>query len=132
MATLDKLDDWGPLTVLLCIVVAIVLLVGGAVCVVNPDTLTFAQYLDDLKTFGLAVAGLGVGRGIHGAAKTLGDAHVSAAAIASPQQPHDLDVDLAEDEEALDEDELDVQVDPETGDGQRPEAGQVPAPPDTA
>src|SRR5436190_10945300 len=51
------LTKWGPATVM---IVAIVLIAAGgglAVVIINPDTLTFQQYLDDLKAFAFAVAG---------------------------------------------------------------------------
>lgn len=57
--------SWGPATVLLVVLAMIVVAVGGVIAIVNPDTLSFAQYLNDLKTFALAVAGLGLARGVH-------------------------------------------------------------------
>jgi len=43
------------------IAAGILLLVGGLVCIVNPDTLTFQQYLDDVWPL---IGGVAVGRGI--------------------------------------------------------------------
>lgn len=59
------LTSWGPVTVLLVAIAAIVALAGAAVCVIHPDTLTFQQFLDILWKFAIALAGLGIGRGIH-------------------------------------------------------------------
>lgn len=82
-----KLDDWGPMTVLMIVTAVIAMGVGGAVVIVNPDTLTFEQYLDNLKTFALAVAGLAGARGVLGAGKRVAEANVQAAALAAPAHP---------------------------------------------
>jgi hypothetical protein len=58
-------NTWGPATVLMVLIAVIVVGVGGAVTIVHPETLTFKQYLDDLKQVALAVAGLGGARAIH-------------------------------------------------------------------
>lgn len=67
-----KLDEWGPVTVLM--VLATVILLGGGivVVVVNPDTYSFPQFLDDLKTFGIGLGALGIGRGLLGGLTNLG------------------------------------------------------------
>lgn len=59
------LSKWGPMTVALVVIVVIAVGAGGGVVITHPETLTFQQYLDDLKAFALAVAGLGVARGVH-------------------------------------------------------------------
>lgn len=52
--------------------IAFVIVIGGLViCVVNPDTLTFKEYLDVLEKFAFAVAGLGFARALPSAAKML-------------------------------------------------------------
>lgn len=137
MTMLDKLDEWGPMTVLMITVAVIAMGVGGAVVIVNPDTLTFQQYLDDLKTFAIAAAGLAGARGILGAGKHIADANVQSAAIATSSAQPDLeldDEDLAFDE--LDDDELEdvdiPEVDTDENDhGERPESGVVPDSPHT-
>jgi hypothetical protein len=58
-------SQWGPVTVLMVAIVVVVAVAGAAVAVVNPDALTFAQYLDDMEKFAIALGILGVGRGIH-------------------------------------------------------------------
>jgi hypothetical protein len=82
-----KLNDWGPMTVLMIVVAVIAMGIGGAVVVVNPDTLTFQQYLDDLKTFALAVAGLAGARGILGAGRSVAESNVQKATLATPAYP---------------------------------------------
>lgn len=100
---MDKLNEWGPMTVLMVIAAVIVLGIGGVVVILNPDTYGFGAYLDDLKTFALALAGLGVGRGILAAGKSIGEARVQASALAMPGEPV-ADVPREED----DEDDLDL------------------------
>lgn len=92
MTFTDKLHEWGPMTVLMIIAAIIAMGVGGAVVLLNPETLTFRQYLDDLKTFALAIAGLAGARGVLGAGKTLADAKVQGAALASPTHPLPPDI----------------------------------------
>lgn len=68
----DALEKWGPVTVMMMI--ATTLLIGGgvAVSIINPDTYSFAQLLDDLKTFAIGLGALGVGRGLHAGLRDLG------------------------------------------------------------
>lgn len=62
---MPDLSKWGPATVLV-VAISLIFAVGGLVVViVQPATLNFAQYLEDLKWFLGSVAVLGVGRGIH-------------------------------------------------------------------
>lgn len=87
MTIFDKLDEWGPVTVLIVLVAVIAVVAGGVVVVVHPETLAFDEYLDDLKSLAVALAGLGVGRGILGAGQHVATARVQAASIASPAEP---------------------------------------------
>ncbi|MGI9099638.1 MAG: hypothetical protein ACR2H2_14305 [Solirubrobacteraceae bacterium] len=82
-----KLDEWGPMTVLMIVAAVIVLGVGGGVVLLNPDTYTFRAYLDDVKGFALAIAGLGLGRGVLGAGKSLGEAKVQSTVLSMPSGP---------------------------------------------
>jgi hypothetical protein len=62
---LDRLTDWGPVTVLLVGITFLV--VGGGVgyAIFNPDVYSFPQLLDDLKTFAIGLGILGLGRGVN-------------------------------------------------------------------
>lgn len=82
-----NLSTWGPMTVLLVIVVAIVLGIGGVVVVVHPETLTFRQYLDDLKTFALAVAALGGAKALKNGLIFHGQGHPIPPEPAHPPSP---------------------------------------------
>jgi hypothetical protein len=62
MKFLSDTKPWA--TILTVVLVAIAAIAGGVVVIVNSEALSFAQYLDQLKTFALAVGLLGVGRGI--------------------------------------------------------------------
>lgn len=59
------LSTWGPATVLIVAIAVIAVAVGGVVTVVNPDTLSFQTYLEDLQRFAVAIAGLGLARAVH-------------------------------------------------------------------
>lgn len=83
----DKLNEWGPVTVLMILVAVVAMGIGGAVVVLHPETLSFGEYLDNLKTFALALAGLGLGRGILGAGQHIATASVQAASLATPSEP---------------------------------------------
>lgn len=101
---MSKLNEWGPMTVLMILLVVIVAGVGGAVVIVNPEALSFEDYLEQIKTLALAVAGLGVGRGILAAGKHNADAKVQATALSSTAEPPLVDTDALddlEDEDAL-------------------------------
>lgn len=78
---MQKLNQWGPMTVLLVLVVAVVVLVGGVVAVVNPDSLSFDQYLDSLTKAAVGIGVLGVGRGILGAGEKNAQATTAKAAV---------------------------------------------------
>lgn len=58
MTTLNKILATTHVATILVVIFAIV---GGAMTVIHPDQLSFADYLNDMS---IAVAGLGVGRGL--------------------------------------------------------------------
>lgn len=60
----DLLDQWGPMTVLVVIVVVIIVIAGAVVTIVNPDQLTFEEYLKYLVGAAGGAGLLGIGRGI--------------------------------------------------------------------
>ena len=51
-------------TIMTAILVAIAAIAGAVVVIRNPDSLSFQQYLDILKSFAIAVGIVGIGRGI--------------------------------------------------------------------
>lgn len=57
-------------TLLVAILVTIGAVVGGVVCIANPDTLSFDQYLSALSKFAIGVGLLGIGRGVAAAGKS--------------------------------------------------------------
>lgn len=60
-------NEWGPVTVLLVILTVLVAIVGGLITIIQPETLSFEELLNDLQKFALALGVLGVGRGIKAA-----------------------------------------------------------------
>lgn len=67
-----NLNEFPWATALLFVIALIVVAVGGAVVIWGPSgALSFQQYLDDLKNFGIAIGLLGVGRGVRSGAKLL-------------------------------------------------------------
>jgi hypothetical protein len=86
---LSKLDEWGPATACVLIIVAVAGLVGGAVVIIQPATLSFQEYLNEMKVFALAVGGLGIGRGLLAGLTNLGIA-VNLPGVDPKAQPHDL------------------------------------------
>ncbi len=94
---MNKLNEWGPMTVLMILLVVIVAGVGGAVVIINPDALSFEDYLEQIKTLALAVAGLGVGRGILAGAKHNAEAKVQATALSSTTEPPRVDTEVLDD-----------------------------------
>lgn len=74
-------NTWGPTTVLIVAVVLIAVVAGGVVCIVQSQTLSFPQYLDDLKAFAIATAGLSVGRGLY-----LGGVPLTSASVSLPSK----------------------------------------------
>jgi hypothetical protein len=59
----------GPVTIILVLVASIAAIAGAVVTIVHPETLSFNDYLDQLAKFAGALGLLGIGRGIHHAAK---------------------------------------------------------------
>jgi hypothetical protein len=51
-------------TIMTAILVSIAAIAGAVVVIRNPDSLSFQQYLDILKSFAIAVGIVGIGRGI--------------------------------------------------------------------
>jgi hypothetical protein len=73
-----------PVFAILGLLVAIAALVGGVVTIVNPDTLNFEDYLDDLGKFAVALGVYAVGKGVlHGGASI-------ADAVQDPPLPLDV------------------------------------------
>lgn len=56
-------------TIIVGVIVVIVVLSGAIVTIVNPDALSFPQYLDALVKAAIGAGALGIGRGILGAAR---------------------------------------------------------------
>ena len=78
---MEKLNRWGPMTVLMVLVVTIVVLAGAVVSIVNPDTLSFEEYLDTLVKAAGAIAALGIGRGVLEGMKHNAQAKTAEAAV---------------------------------------------------
>ena len=76
-------SKWGPATVLVVAIAVIIVLVGGVVCITNPDTLSFDAYLKALIGAIVGTGLLGIGRG-HAAAS-----QIAADAIVQPAPPLD-------------------------------------------
>jgi hypothetical protein len=76
--------SWGPATVLVVAVIVIVVAAGAVVTVVNPDTLSFSDYLDTLSKAAIGAGVLGVGRGL-----LTGASSSAAAAPADPDSVFD-------------------------------------------
>lgn len=65
-----SLNEFPWATAMIFIVGVVVVLVGGAVVIWGtPGTLSFNDYLNDLKNFAVAVGLLGIGRGIRAHSK---------------------------------------------------------------
>lgn len=84
---MSKLNEWGPMTVLTILVALVVVGVGGAVVILQPETLSFNAYLEYLQKFAYAIAGVAAGRGLLAAGKHVADGQVQSAAIASTAEP---------------------------------------------
>jgi len=70
---MGKLLDGHVATFLIVALVAIVAVVGGAVVIWgDPGVLSFNEYLDYLKNFAYAVAGIGGARAVLAAGKAIG------------------------------------------------------------
>jgi hypothetical protein len=57
-------NDTPWMTIAMALIVVIAATAGGVVTIVNPDALSFEDYLDKLSKIAFAVAGLGAGRAI--------------------------------------------------------------------
>jgi hypothetical protein len=58
---MNKINDSPIVTITLCVLALIVVIAGGVVTVVQPTTLSFDAYVQDIA---IALAGLGLGSGI--------------------------------------------------------------------
>jgi hypothetical protein len=63
------MNDLPIATYLIAGLCAIVAVVGGAVTITSPDSLSFNDYLDAVAAFAIGVGILGVGRGINASRK---------------------------------------------------------------
>lgn len=70
------LDNWGPATAMMMILVAMAGIAGAIVCITS-DALQFEEYLDLMKDFSYGVGALAVGRGIMSGLKNHGQGDVS-------------------------------------------------------
>ena len=95
-----KLASWGPATVLIVLLAVIIVGVGGAVVITDPDTYSFKQYLDDLKAFAVAIGALAIGRGINAGLEK----GATATLVSGAGEPHDLSVTPDRPTDALDDD----------------------------
>lgn len=59
---MDDTKSWMLAT--MCVIAVVIVAVGGVTTIVNPDTLTFEQYLDTLWKLAIAVAGFGGARAV--------------------------------------------------------------------
>lgn len=81
----DPLGEPSIATILVAVCVLIVVLVGGIVCVVNPDALSFNDYVNAIAIVGIGGGALGIGRGILAGAKA-NNPHVEIEAELPTQQ----------------------------------------------
>lgn len=66
----DKLNDAPLVTILLLVLAVIVVIAGAVVCIVQPSTLSFSQYVQDVAILTAALGlGAGIGRGAIAAAE---------------------------------------------------------------
>lgn len=63
------MDDTPVTTYLTLLIALVVVLVGGVVCIIEPETLSFRDYVEALAVLGIGVGALGIGRGISAGAK---------------------------------------------------------------
>jgi hypothetical protein len=65
MRRMIDFSKWGPATVLVVVIAAVVALAGGLVTLVHPESLSFSTYLQTLVAAAGAAGLLGIGRGVH-------------------------------------------------------------------
>lgn len=64
-------SDWGPATTVIVVIVAFCAAAGAVVTVINPETLSFEQYLNDMEKFVLGTGILAGARALHKSAEHL-------------------------------------------------------------
>jgi hypothetical protein len=65
----DPLTHPSVATIMVGLLAALVILVGGIVCIVNPDVLNVSEYLRSLAYTSIGAGLLGIGRGLLAAAR---------------------------------------------------------------
>lgn len=68
----QKLSQAPVATLLVAALATIIVIAGAVVMIVDPDTLSFEDYIKALATMGIGAGALGVGRGILAGAKQPG------------------------------------------------------------
>jgi hypothetical protein len=81
----EQVKTWGPATILIVVLVVAVAVIGGVVVVVDPQTLSFPEYLSKLQVFAIGIGLLGLGRGTQAGLERYGQA--VAAGIAEKSKP---------------------------------------------
>jgi len=67
---IEKVNGSPVVTILLCVLAVVVVIAGGVVTIVKPDTLPFHQYVQDVAILTAALGlGAGVGRGVESLGK---------------------------------------------------------------
>jgi hypothetical protein len=84
----SALNRWPVTTFTVGAMVLIAGLTGGVLTIVNPDLLTFQQYLDQMTTFAFAVGIQGAGRAVRKGIEAKGTAETAAAAPTPALQDH--------------------------------------------
>ena len=69
---LDKIKEWGHLTVLMFILAIIILVPGAVVVIMDTEALSYKEYLELIKDFAYAVAAAFLGKGIFAGLKAWG------------------------------------------------------------
>lgn len=90
---LDKLNSAPLTTILVAVAFVIVCVVGGVVTIVNPDTLSFSDYVERLGIAAGALGLLAIGRGINLSGEKQGNSQALAIA-AEEGYRYDEDPDL--------------------------------------
>ena len=67
---MQLVDKWGPATISVVAIFAIVAIIGGIVVIVG--NMTFEEYLDNLVKLAVGIGILGVGRGVMSGLKKQG------------------------------------------------------------